>query len=81
LDDETERDICIAGAREIAAIIKLWIQQLRIDELKDTRNAKSTSRNQTGLGGPYVLTPWFWNADRLVKGTKVLRALGRDEGY
>lgn len=80
LDDETELDVCISGAREIAAIIKLWIRQLQIEELKDTRNVKTTSRTQNGIGGPYVLTPWFWNADRLVKAAKLLRAMGREEG-
>ena len=80
IDVQSEREICISGAREIAAIIKLWIRQIRIEELKDARNVKYTSRNQNGLGGPYVLTPWFWIAERLIKGNKVLLALGRAEG-
>ena len=80
VEDESDRDISITGAREIAAIIKLWIRQIRIEELKDARNVKYTSRNQNGLGGPYVFTPWFWVAERLIRGNKILRALGRKEG-
>ncbi len=80
INDENDRDYAIATSREIAAILKLWIRQIRIDELKDTRNVKATSRNQNGIGGPYVLTPWFWTAEKLVKAAKILRSLGRDEG-
>lgn len=90
--DEYDRDTSLAAAKEAASIIKLWIRQLKTDETnansisKDPRNgngnghvnAKPTSRNKHGVAGPYVLVPWFWTANRLIRSAKVLRKMGLD---
>lgn len=82
--DDYDRDACLGAAKEAASIVKLWIRQLKIDELKDARtgsslnSAKQSSRNKNGVAGPYVLVPWFWTANRLIRSAKVLRKLGRD---
>ena len=68
--DEADRETCITGAREIAAIIRLWISQIRIDELGQHRNVQTTSTNQHGVAA----------AEWLVKSVKILRSLGRHQG-
>ncbi|EIW65919.1 hypothetical protein M231_02824 [Tremella mesenterica] len=93
--DDYDRDACLDAARELVTMIKHWIQQLMkadqavnpsctpgsMPETVDGCGAtdKLSSRNKNGVGGPYVLTPWFWTAERLVRGAKVLRGLGRLE--
>lgn len=39
---------------------------------------KPTSRNKHGVAGPYVLVPWFWTANRLIRSAKVMRKMGLD---
>jgi hypothetical protein len=75
--DSYDRDACLGAAKEAASIIKLWIRQLKTDESKNV-SPKLTSRNKHGVAGPYVLVPWFWTANRLIRSAKVLRKLGRD---
>lgn len=79
--DAYDRDACLGATKEAASTIKLWIRQLKLDEMRDTRNksqARPSSRNKHGVAGPYVLVPWFWTANRLIRCAKVLRKLGRD---
>jgi hypothetical protein len=80
--DAHDRDICISSARQIAAVVKLWIRQMKLDEIKYTRetNDKLTNRNKNGHGGPYILNPWYWTADRLIRGARVLRKAGMEKG-
>ena len=75
-----DRDLCLSSAREIAGVVKLWIRQMKIDELKDQRNPKLTNRHKNGLAGPYVINPWYWTADRLVRGAKLLRKERMEKG-
>lgn len=81
LDGEAiDRDECLSSAREIASLAKLWIRQMHIDDLKDQHNPKLTNRHKNGLAGPYVLSPWYWTADRLVRGAKLLRMECKEKG-
>jgi hypothetical protein len=75
-----DRDLCLSCAREIAGVVKLWVRQMKIDELKDQRNPKLTNRHKNGLAGAYVLNPWYWTADRLVRGAKLLRKERMEQG-
>jgi hypothetical protein len=82
--DAYDRDVCLSSAREIAGIIKLWIRQMKIDEVKDQRsgvgNGRLTNRGKHGLAGPYVLNLWYWTADRLIRGGRLLRGTGAEKG-
>lgn len=82
--DAYDRDVCLSSAREIAGIIKLWIRQMKIDEVKDQRsgvgNGRLTNRGKHGLAGPYVLNLWYWTADRLIRGGRLLRGAGAEKG-
>lgn len=79
--DEYDRETCLSAAKESASIIKPWIQQLRLDSKQNlSRNGagvKLSSRDRNGVAGPYVLVPWFWTVDRLVRCSRVLKTLGR----
>jgi hypothetical protein len=80
--DEYDRETCLSAAKESASIIKPWIQQLRLDSKQNlSRNGapplKLSSRDRNGVAGPYVLVPWFWTVDRLVRSARVLKTLGR----
>ncbi|ORY26130.1 hypothetical protein BCR39DRAFT_470688 [Naematelia encephala] len=80
--DNHDREIALTQAKELAGIIRLWIKQLKYDELRDTRNVKFNSKAPTACGcaETYVLTPWYWAADWLVRGAKVLRGqIGRQD--
>lgn len=75
-----DRDICLSSAREIAGVIKLWIRQLKSDEPKHPRTAILHDRNKNGLAWQYGINPWYWTADRLMRGAKVLRRDRLDTG-
>jgi hypothetical protein len=75
-----DRDFSLSSAHQIAGLAKLWIRQMKVDELKDQRNPKLTNRHKNGLAGPYVLNPWYWTADRLIRGAKLLRKERMDKG-
>lgn len=81
--DEEDRNDCILTAREIAGIIMLWLRELKNDELQEKRNSgngRVQSKSRNGAIGPYVVSTWVWTADRLSKGGKILRSLGRTSG-
>jgi hypothetical protein len=84
--DAFDRDTCLSETHSAASIIKTWIKHIKADDAKiqdDLANGQAmgmSSRNRNGIGGPYVLVPWFWTAERLIKGGKVLRDLGRMDG-
>lgn len=77
--DEYDRETCFSATKEAASIIKPWIRQLRSDDTKQNIRAgpKISSRDRNGVAGPYVLVPWFWTVNRLIRSAKVLKALGR----
>jgi hypothetical protein len=75
-----DRDIGLSSAREIAAVIKLWIRQMKIDELKDQRNAMLSNRHKNGHAWQYIINLWYWTADLLVRGEKLLRKKGMEKG-
>lgn len=85
--DEYDREACMSAAREAAAIVKLWIRQLKLDDQNQiqvhTQNGHEgksrSSRNKNGVAGPYVLVPWFWTANRLIRCARVLRKSGKRE--
>jgi hypothetical protein len=87
--DSFDRETCITAAKEAASLIKVWIRQLKSDESKNalSRNnalaygntsSKASSRYKHGTAGPYVLVPWFWTANRLIRSARMLRKLGRE---
>jgi hypothetical protein len=78
--DEYDRETCITATKEAASIIKPWIKQLRSDDFKQNRTAggaKKSWRDRNGVAGPYVLVPWFWTVNRLIRSARVLKTLGR----
>lgn len=87
--DEYDRTTCLDAAREMCSVIKLMLKSFKEDANAvsaaaapngtNTVNDKlnGTMRWKHGLGGPYSLTAWYWTADRLIRGAKVLRGLGR----
>jgi hypothetical protein len=77
--DEYDRETCLSAAKEAASIIKPWIKQLRSDDTKQNIRVgpKTSSRDRNGVAGPYVLVPWFWTVDRLIRSARVLKAIGR----
>lgn len=83
---EYDRETCLGAAHAAAQIIKIWIRHIKADDNKIQedlacgRAMGMSSRNRNGIAGPYVLVPWFWTADRLIKGVKVLKHLGRMDG-
>ena len=91
--DAFDRDSCIQHARDFAQLVKIWVKELqevgdqpqkwsegRFTSANSDNIANVTTRTRNGIGGPYILTGWFWAADRLLKGARVLNAMGRQEG-
>jgi hypothetical protein len=79
--DEYDRETCLSATKEAASIIKPWIKQLRSDDKLNrgggVTGPKASSRDRNGVAGPYVLVPWFWTINRLIRGARVLKTLGR----
>lgn len=75
--DEYDRESCLAFSRESANIIRIWFQHSRLTE-EQTKGSRS-NRNKNGIAAPYALAAWFWTADRLMRGAKVVKALGRED--
>ena len=67
-DSSAELDTAISSAREIAAILRLHL----------TMKEERPSVSHRCMGGTYNVAPMFWTADRLARGARVLRKLGRD---
>ena len=90
--DSFDRDSSIQHARDFSTLVKSWAKTLQVDKSDSTSGwtddkvadsnsiASVTTRTKNGIGGPYILTGWFWAADRLLRGATILRSLGRHDG-
>ncbi|ORX35659.1 hypothetical protein BD324DRAFT_631038 [Kockovaella imperatae] len=89
--DAFDRDSAIQHARDYTQLVKSWAKALQVDDpdtpspWRDDKVADSssiahvTTRTKNGIGGPYILTGWFWSADILLKGATILNSLGRHD--
>jgi hypothetical protein len=79
--DEYDRETCLMATTEAASIIKAWIKQHQSDDKSYRRGGAAgpniSSRDRVGVAGPYNLVPWFWTINRLIRGARVLKTLGR----